>query len=304
MTTPKIALAVLLLFCGGCLQRLAINQTAELLVAGSSALNEETDYEYAAAAVPPGLVTIEGLWRSAQDNRTLALQLAQNYSSYAFAFIEDQAQAAEARGDDDEAQHQYRRARRFYMRGRRYGLYLLELEHEGFKAKMARPLAEFERYLDQEMEAEDVPALFWTAYGWASAINVSRDDIGMLADLPTALAMVKRCKELDETFFGYGPVLFMANVYSGFPEALGGEPERGRALYERVIRITHEQDLLPMVMLAQTYAVQTQNRALFEELLRKVISSPDRLKSRRLTNAIARRRARRLLPRSSELFYE
>ena len=301
---PKISLAILLFCCGGCLQRLAIDQTAALLVAGSSAVNEETDYEYAAAAVPPGIVTIEGLWRSAQDSELLTQQLAQNYASYAFAFIEDQAEEAAARGDDEEAQHQYRRARRFYMRGRRYGLYLLEMNHEGFKAKMRRPLAEFERYLHDEMDEDDVPALFWTAYGWASAINVSRDDIGMIADLPTALAMVERCRELDPTFFGHGPVLFMANVYAGFPAALGGNPEKGRELYEQVIRLHQGKDLLPLYMLAQTYAIQTQNRQLFERLLNKVIDSPDREPKYRLTNAIARRRARRLLARVNELFFD
>jgi hypothetical protein len=295
--------ATLLLSSTGCLQRLAIDQTAELLRHGGAAINGETDYEYAAQAIPGGLVTMQGLWDSARDNETLLLLLAQNYSAYSFGFIEDEAELAAARGDDDEAQRQYRRARRFYLRGRRYGLYLLEMNHEGFKAQMRRPLAEFERYLQDEMDEDDVPALFWTAYGWASAINVSRDDMGMIADLSTAMALVRRCYELDPTFYDRGPVLFMANVYAGFPEALGGNPERGRQLYESVIRL-NDSDLLPMYMLASTYAVQTQNRAMFQELLNKVLSTRDRDPKKRLTNAIARRRAVRLLARTSDLFVE
>jgi hypothetical protein len=303
---PILVLPFLLLCSGGCLQRLAIDQTSELLKSGGAALNEETDYEYAAQAIPSGLVTTQGLWSNAQDSRTLLLLLAQNYSGYSFGFIEDLAEAAAARGEDDEAQRQYRRARRFYLRGRRYGLYLLELDHEGFAAKMRRPIAEFERYLDEEMDEDDVPALFWTAYGWASAINVSRDDIAMIADLAIAQALVQRCFELDPEFYGHGPVLFLANVFAGFPEALGGNPERGREMYERVIRLTHGHDLLPIYMLAKTYAVQTQNRPLFERLLRQVIDTPDHseAKKKRLTNAIARRRARRLLAQMGELFYE
>ncbi len=290
----------------GCLQRLAIDQTAELLRSGGMAVNEETDYEYASQAIPSGLVTTQGLWSNARDSRTLLLLLAQNYSGYSFGFIEELAEAAAVRGDEEESQRQYRRARRFYLRGRRYGLYLLELDHEGFNAQMRRPLAEFERYLHEEMDEDDVPALFWTAYGWASAINVSRDDMAMIADLPIAQALVQRVFELDPNFYGYGPQLFMANVYSGFPEALGGNPERGRQMYERVIRLTHGRDLLPIYMFAKTYAVQVQNRALFERLLRKVLETPDhnQAKDKRLTNAIARRRARRLLAQVGELFYE
>jgi hypothetical protein len=267
-------------------------------------VNEETDLEYAEAAIPGGLLTTEGLWRNAQDNETLLLQLAQNYSGYAFGFIEDRAEAALAREDQEEADHQYRRARRFYLRGRRYGLFLLELRHEGFGAKMRGPLDRFEAYLREEMEEDDVPALFWTAYGWASAINVARDDMTLVAELPTALAMVRRVVDLDATYYDHSPTLFMANIYAGFPAALGGEPERGRELYERVIRLGRERDLLPIYMLAQTYAVSTQNRTLFLQLLRKVIESPNLDRSKRLTNAIARRRAARLLARVDELFYE
>ncbi len=75
-------------------------------------------------------------------------------------------------------------------------------------------------------------------------------------------------------------------------------------MYERVIRLTRERDLLPIYMLAQTYAVSTQNRTLFVQLLRKVIESPNLDRSKRLTNAIARRRALRLLARVDELFFE
>lgn len=295
-----------LLFCStGCLQRLAIDQTAELMRSGGAALNGETDYEFASKAIPSGLVTMQGLWTQAQDSETLLLLLAQNYSGYAFGFVEDQAEEAMARGDEEEAQHHYRRARRLYLRGRRYGIALLEQNHEGFRAMLRRPLPEFERYLDEEMDEDDVPALFWTAYGWASAVNVSRDDINLIADFPMALALVQRCLELDPTFFDHAPELFMANVYSGFPEALGGNPERGRALYERVINLAHGHDLLPVYMLAKTYAVQTQNREMFERLLRRVIDTPDHsdAKKKRLTNAIARRRARRLIAQINELFF-
>lgn len=281
---------------------MAVDQTAEILAASGAAVNEETDLEYAEVAIPGGLLTIEGLWRNAQDNETLLLQLAQNYSGYAFGFIEDRAEAALARDDQEEADHQYRRARRFYLRGRRYGLYLLELRQEGFGAKMRGPLEQFEAYLREEMDEDDVPALFWTAYGWASAINVAKDDMTLVAELPIPLAIVRRVLELDPDYFGHSPTLFMANVYAGFPEALGGEPERGRQLYERVIRQTRERDLLPIYMLAQTYAVSTQNRTLFVQLLRKVIESPNLDPSKRLTNAIARRRAARLLARVDELF--
>jgi hypothetical protein len=49
--------------------------------------------------------------------------------------------------------------------------------------------------------------------------------------------------------------------------------------------------------------VQTQNRELFEQLLREVIDAGDISHENRLPNKIAQRRARRLLAQADELFF-
>ena len=57
------------------------------------------------------------------------------------------------------------------------------------------------------------------------------------------------------------------------------------------------------VYYARSYAVQTQNEALFEELLTKVQNtSLDILPEFRLANAIAKQKAELLLARKAELF--
>jgi hypothetical protein len=55
-------------------------------------------------------------------------------------------------------------------------------------------------------------------------------------------------------------------------------------------------------MYARTYAVNTQNRELFEKLLNEVIDAPDLGPRVRLSNKIARVRAARYLARADDLF--
>jgi hypothetical protein len=57
------------------------------------------------------------------------------------------------------------------------------------------------------------------------------------------------------------------------------------------------------VLYAKTYAVETQNEALFQDLLNRVVSSSvDVLPEQRLANAVAKKRARELLAGKDQYF--
>jgi hypothetical protein len=57
------------------------------------------------------------------------------------------------------------------------------------------------------------------------------------------------------------------------------------------------------VLYARTYAVETQDRSLFQALLNRVVEAPpDLLPEQRLANTVAQKRARQLLARAEELF--
>ena len=84
---------------------------------------------------------------------------------------------------------------------------------------------------------------------------------------------------------------------------LGGNPDISRAHFEKALRITHGKFLMVYVYYARSYAVQTQNQALFEELLNTVMTTPiDVLPEFRLGNAIAKEKAKLLLAKKDDLF--
>jgi hypothetical protein len=87
------------------------------------------------------------------------------------------------------------------------------------------------------------------------------------------------------------------------PRLLGGDPDGGWREIERALALTSGRFLLHQVLLARVYAVSTGNRELYERLLREVVATPaGALPEQRLANEVARRRARRYLSLTEQLF--
>jgi hypothetical protein len=87
------------------------------------------------------------------------------------------------------------------------------------------------------------------------------------------------------------------------PKVMGGRPERAKEYFDRAAELTNGKFLLTYVYYAKTYAVQIQDQGLFETLLKKVDDAPvDILPEARLSNTIAKRKAKLLRERINELF--
>jgi hypothetical protein len=87
------------------------------------------------------------------------------------------------------------------------------------------------------------------------------------------------------------------------PKVMGGKPERAKGYFDRATELTNGKFLLTYVYYAKTYAVQIQDQGLFETLLKKVDdASIDLLPEARLSNAIAKKKAKLLREHVNELF--
>ncbi|MCA9600940.1 MAG: hypothetical protein KC417_02880, partial [Myxococcales bacterium] len=178
-----------------------------------------------------------------------------------------------------------------------------EEEVEGVTAMRRKPLAEFTKFLKEHYDSkEDAPGLFWAGYAWGSAINVSREDPDLIADLGYARALVDRSVELDSDYMFASGTVFQAVIKSDFPEALGGDPEGGKALFEKALAKTGRKVHLVQLNYARTYAVQKGDKKLFDDLLMEIVEAGDVFPPARLMNKIARRRAARYLENIDEYF--
>ena len=270
----------------GCVQTIAVTTVGNIASDGFSAITEEGDLSFAEQALPGNIKLLEVMLKNNPDNERLLTLVSQGYSSYALGYLEDSLQD---------------RARDFYKRGRDFGLRMLRQD-----AGMGRALDGTIDDLRAALATRDkdlVPAAFWTAFGWGSYIYLSLDNMDAIGDLPRAEALMEFVAKHDSSYYFGGAHVFLGTLFGSRPRMLGGNPERAKAHFETALRLNGGKFLMTYVYYARSYAVQTQNEQLFNELLTKVESaSLDILPEFRLANAFAKQKARRLLSNQSELF--
>ncbi len=276
-----------LLSAQGCsLTQLTIGATSGIIDGGFKAINRETDLDIAAQAIPADLKLLDGLIIEAPNNEKLLLLGAQGYTSYALGFVEDSSKE---------------RASVFYLRARDYGLRIL-FENEDFKKHFNGDLQDFTNSLD-EFGDDDVPAIFWTANAWGNYVNLNRDNVDALAQLPKVEAMMKFVLKHDQSFFYGGAHLFFGTILGSLPAMFGGDTVAAREHFEKAIQIADGKFLMAYFYYAKSYAVMTQNKELFESLLHKVIDAPaNLLPDQNLANEIAKQKAEALLKQESDYF--
>lgn len=283
----KTAFLLCLFGLSGCsVKGLALRSAGELLQTGTGTFREEPDPQLAKDALGSNLKLVEGLLRSRPGDPRLRLVAAEGFGAYAFLFFEDS---------------EPERAKGFYWRGRDHALAALD-GRPGLRGLAALKPDELEKALARA-DKRDAPALYWAAFCWGGAINLSRDSPDALAELPKAMAIMERVYALDKTFNFAGADLFFAAYYASRPKMLGGDPEKARTHFTWARRIDDGRYLMTDYLEAKTLSVLEQDQDRFEKLLREVAAAPaGRLPGARLADEVAKLKAAALLKRTDELF--
>jgi predicted anti-sigma-YlaC factor YlaD len=261
----------------------------------------DDDPELVRGAVPFGLKTMEGLLAENPEHEGLLRALAGNFTQYAYAFVQADADTADLEGNLDAARAGRARARKLYLRARDYGLRALDQRHEGLSARL-RDGRDVPGAL-KEAEKKDVEALYWTASAWTLAIANGKGDMALVAELPVPIAIMERALALDEKW-GQGALHeYFVSLDAARSEAEGGGPARAKAHLERALELSMNKKLGPRVAYAEGVLVKAQDRAAFERQLEEVLrADPEKAPEHRLANILAQRRARVLLDHVEDLF--
>jgi predicted anti-sigma-YlaC factor YlaD len=252
-------------------------------------------------AAPFALKTMEALHATIPEDIGLLRSLTSDFTQYAYAFVQQDADIAEMEGRTAEARADRERARKLFLRARGYGLRGLDELYPGisFRLLAARDL---DTALDR-VKKKDVDLLYWTAAAWAMAISDGKSDMQLVSELPAPVAMMRRGLALDESF-GQGAFHeFFITYEGGRSVADGGGPEVARRHLERALELSGGTKVGPRVSFAETVLVGQQDRAAFEAELREVLAfDVESAPRHRLANLIAQQRARVLLARVDDLF--
>jgi hypothetical protein len=300
----RVACVLVVVLLGGCnLERFTTNTTAPVLANGAVALDQESDLEFARDALPASLKTLETFLVSSPDNPELLFLLTRGFNSYAFAFLERDLERAQLTGPQERIDALTRRSVLHYLRARAYGFRLLEYP-ELEAAALDGHVAELKWRL-AELTVEDVPALFWLTQAWAAAINLAQDDPDMVGALPVVEALLERILELDRGYMKGMPLAVYGTYHASRPPMFGGDPEKARAAFEEAVRDYGDENLLVCYLYGRFYGAQTQDRAVFNKMMAKVLDADvEKIPALRLNNEVARDRARFWVTRADELFFE
>jgi len=283
---PYALLITGLLLTGCSPSRMAVQAALPLVESQIRAMQEERDPELAEQAIPANLKNLEGLLKEDPDNTWILENLAEGFCGYAFSFLEDK---------------QPERASSLYERGKDFALRATVIR-TGREKWQDLSLDEWSRALD-EVKVSHQPALFWLGQCWGNWLMQNLDSVEAFADIPRLEKLMNKVHDLNPAFHYAGPHLFLGAFYGGRSKMLGGNPEKSRHHFEKALDLTENKYLLVQLFFAKTYAVQNQDRELFESQLQAVLQAPhDLLPEQRLANQVARKKAAKLLGQIDELF--
>lgn len=281
-------------------KKIASDLTAQIFKGGSPSFEMEADPEIAENAGIPLIKVIEAFHYDNPHNKTYRILLSRSYATYGFAFLEwNMLQYQNV--NPELYDKNLRRAKQFYALGKNHGLEVLK-NKGSFKKALNRDLVSYKKSL-KGFGKSDVPTLFWTAFNWGSLINLNKDSPTAISELPKVEAIMRRVHELDPNFYYGGPNLFFGVYYGSRPKMFGGDADKSKQHFEKAMQAFEHKFLLAQVTYAQTYAVQNQDRGLFESLLNEVLSiQPDVMPEQRLGNEIAHKKAKWLLEHENQFF--
>ncbi|MBI3188104.1 MAG: hypothetical protein HYZ31_09625 [Gammaproteobacteria bacterium] len=283
----RITLMLLVVLLNACsMNKLTVRASMPMVEGGMEALYRENDLQLAESAFGPNIELMEGMLINDPENRQLREYAAQAYYGYAFGFVEDQDS---------------QRAGRLYRRGMRHGLQALR--DTGLDISVTDSTLDQLRADVERLDKAAIPALFWTASCWAKWIDINRDDVAAIGELPRAVILMEKVLELDEQYFLAGPHIFMAVYHGGRSPMLGGNFQLSDQHFNKARALTKNKLLVIDVLQAQYLERQRFDQNKFHSLLTAVLGASDDLyPEQALVNAIAKSRAKKLLEKEHQWF--
>ncbi len=158
-----------------------------------------------------------------------------------------------------------------FEKGTSYGERALAESNPAFKAAVTSGKTVEESI--KLVGVEGLDAMYWYAANlgkWSKAKGFATT----LGNKDRIKAVMSRALELDESFFNGAPHRYFGAFYSVAPSFAGGDVNKSKEHFEKSLSISPNY-AGTKVLMAETYAVKTDDQKLFEKLLDEVIALDD-----------------------------
>jgi hypothetical protein len=251
---------------------------------GRGILNQN-DPATVAEGLPAYLLLLDGLIEGDPENAGTLRAAARLYGAYAGNFIEDPERAA-----------------RLSKRAFDYASRATCIDDAALCAALRAPFEEFEAAVAAINESDRAPHLYGLGSAWAGFIQTHSDDYAAIAAIPRVTLLLERAVALEPELDAGMPHVFLGVLNSLRPAAVGGQPEQGRAAFERAIELSDGRNLMARTLLARHYARLVFDQELHDAQLRTVLDADPKAPGLTLMNTLAQQQARLLLEDSKDYF--
>lgn len=225
-------LLVLLTLTGCSLQKMALRGATPIFQNSSRDVLREGNWEFFRVATPGNLKFLELLWQQDQDNLEMLSVLIKSYSGYAFGVHETLTLEDDLLGSDESQAK--KDSIYFYTRALDYGLLYLKKrgitndDLLGSEEKLQKKL--------KSLDDEDTIALLYTAQSWGSLINLQKDNIALISQVPKVKILFDRVCSIEPDIDHNVCDIFYAQYEVSRPKMLGGDPVKGEQLFHEAIK--------------------------------------------------------------------
>ncbi|HET6604195.1 MAG TPA: TRAP transporter TatT component family protein [Xanthomonadaceae bacterium] len=275
-----LAMLLALAGCAGMASRAGAQLAGDL----GAAMLDQDDPATVRDGVPAYLLLLDGMVHGAPDDAGLLLSASEMYAAYAGSFVQD----AE-------------RARRLSTRALEYAWRGNCAAGTPVCDTRSIPFAQFEDAIAR-IGSRDLRAAYALTAAWGGWIRTHSEDWNALAEIPRVELLARRVVALEPEHDRGMPYVYLGVLNSLRPAAVGGDPEAGRAHFERAIALSRERNLTAKTLMAEHYARLVFDRELHDRLLRETLDADPRAPGFTLANTLAQQRAAELLAGSDAYF--
>jgi hypothetical protein len=249
-----------------------------------AAVMNQNDPETVRDGAPAYMLLLDSFLEGDPEDPELLSAAASLYAAYGTVFADDPERAA-----------------RLTERARNYASRAVCLRFEPGCDWPGMPFAAFADTLPL-LESKHADVVESYAAASLASIRAHSDDWNALAELPHMEALLLRYLELEGSTDHAQVYTWLGILATLRPPALGGEPEEGRAYFERAIELSGGRDLSAKVEFARGYARLLYDRELHDRLLEEVLAADPEVPGLTLTNVLAQRDAEALLASADDYF--
>lgn len=240
---------IFILLIGGCssVQKWAVRRASPVFHKAGEQLTREDSWEFFKNSAPGNLKFLEVVYLTDPNNMELLPTVIKAHVGYAYAVPETLAFEDELKGSP--ADFHKTEAIHHYTRALDYGVHYLSLRDVSRKDLLSLAEDKLLLKLNKEISRNDLVALAYTAQAWGSLINLQKDDVALVSQIPRVKILFDYvCKENPDLEYGICDI-FNAQYEASRPRMLGGNPEKAKELYASAMKKYPQHLLIPVNMI-------------------------------------------------------